>query len=104
MDFPSDIDHLRCVSLKKAACTLDMSTDTIERMLRAGEMRGAKIRGEIRVYVSSIDEYLKNHEITPRPEQKKPGELKRRIMNNHHDAAVRQLRSFGILKDDRPLR
>lgn len=45
----------RFCTLDEAAAYLSVSTDTVRRLLRRGELEGRKIGGSVRVEVSSLD-------------------------------------------------
>lgn len=49
------------VSIKTAAGTLDVSPDTVRRMIAARQIPAAKIRGGWRIRVSDLDAYLARH-------------------------------------------
>jgi hypothetical protein len=92
----SAIDDLRVVSRQKAAEAMDVHPDTVNTMLRKGELRGAKVKGKIRVYVWSIDLYLKKHEIKPDQEKAIERQQRRETRSAGHNAALKSLRSMGI--------
>jgi plasmid maintenance system antidote protein VapI len=94
----ASIDDLQMVSLKKAAQLLDVHPDTVSRLIRKdGKLRAAKIKGSIRVYLWSIDQYTKMNEIVPVSEKKQearaPG---RRSHSAGYRAAVDSLKQLGI--------
>ena len=93
---PAHLHHLATVSRQETAELLRFDIDTITRMLRSGDLKGGKYRGKIRVYVWSIDEYQKKHEITPRAvEAEKPARQPRRA-SAKHKGAVDELHGMGF--------
>jgi excisionase family DNA binding protein len=97
---PPSTDHLQCVSLKKAAAVLDVSADTVTRLMRRGELRGAKVKGNIRVYLWSLDQYLKMNEIMPQTGQpEEQAHRPRRATGATHRAAMQRLGKLGIVND-----
>ena len=59
-DLPHDLQHLRCLSVKKAADILDFDEKTIRRMATdgSGDLEGVGRGHRFRITVRSVEAYI----------------------------------------------
>jgi excisionase family DNA binding protein len=51
----------RMMSRESVASVLDVSEDTIDRLIRDGDLIAYKIRGQVRIWPHDLDGYLRAH-------------------------------------------
>jgi excisionase family DNA binding protein len=56
------LDSLNLPSVKQAAVMLNVSVRTVWRMIAEGQLKTVHVRGCTRVYLQSVEEYLKQSE------------------------------------------
>ncbi|MCP4393100.1 MAG: helix-turn-helix domain-containing protein [Alphaproteobacteria bacterium] len=83
---------LEAISVKKAAKIMDVSTDSIRKRIRNGDIRAYKDGSNIRIYTDSIAQYQRSNEIKPKEEIK----LIKKKKTKHHQLSMKKLEKMGF--------
>lgn len=83
----------RSVPLSQAAEEMAVCQGTVRRLLYCGELRGHRVGASVRIFIESLEDYQRRHEVTPRP-QAVVNPLRR--ANRGHQRALQDLQRLGI--------
>jgi excisionase family DNA binding protein len=61
-NFPMDLENIRLLTLSEAAILLQVSTRTLQRMIRNGQLPAFKVGGQWRLRETQLRQWVENRE------------------------------------------
>ena len=93
---PENYSDLDCLKIQAVAKIMDVSADTIRRLIKRGKLKAVKVGKNVRVCRWSIDEYMRTNEIEPENQTEEKTPRHRTSNGAGYRAALKKAQELGI--------